>query len=116
MTLEKQFPIFEVTASVVIIAFMFLASVKSCSEENTSHARFDPTTAARMYIPLASDTTKKPQPKLINHYTLSGNDTLFNLLWMQITSPGDVTPNQKTKLQNWISKDLKQDTLVTNKN
>jgi len=56
------------------------------------------------------DTTK-PKPKVINHnYSLVGTDTLFNILWLQINSPADVTPRQTNTIKEWIQKNLKPDT------
>ena len=59
------------------------------------------------------DTTKKPplQQKIVNHsYSLSGSDTLFNLLWLQLNSPIDITPRQLDNLKTWMQKNLKADT------
>lgn len=61
-----------------------------------------------------ADTTKLPNSQMktktvITHYTLSGSDTLFNLLWMQINSPIDITPRQLNALKDWMQRSLKAD-------
>lgn len=65
------------------------------------------------------DTTKKPPPPqmkvkpVISRYTLSGSDTLFNILYLQIVSPLDVTPRNLNTLKEWVQKNLKPDTLIS---
>ena len=94
------------------LAFCILNAVKSCNTESDS--QFDVTTSARAYSPIALvDTTKPSQIRVkpvVTHYTLSGSDTLFNLLWIQINSPLDVTPRQLNTLKDWVQRGLKQDT------
>lgn len=117
MTLSREQPYFGYFLLIILSVIVFF-QIKSCSEENTSHARFDPTTAARMFPALSNIDTTKPQiktkPIISTHYTLSGSDTLFNWLWIQINSPMDVTPRQLNSLKEWVQRNLKQDTL-TNK-
>lgn len=65
------------------------------------------------------DTTKpqvKEKPPI--RYTLSGSDTLFQVLWLQINSPTDVTPRNLEVLKNWVQRSLRQDTtkLIPNGN
>jgi hypothetical protein len=55
------------------------------------------------------DTTK-PKPKVIlNHYKLEGSDTLFQMLWLQVQSPADVTPRSLQKLRDWLQSSIKID-------
>ena len=94
-----------------VVLFCFLI-IKSC--QNDGNNGFDFKTSARMYPPFTLVDTTKPQTKvkpiITNKYVLSGSDTLFNLLWMQIQSPIDVTPRQLNSLKEWMQKGLRQDT------
>lgn len=107
MTLNTYHKTF-IISSVSIIGYLVMSAMlsiwmKSCSDENTSHA----------YFPIViSDTTKpqiKPKP-IANKYVLTGNDTMFQLLFNQIYSPEDVTPRNTAKLKEWLSKNVRQDT------
>src|SRR5690349_14828234 len=65
-------------------------------------------------ISLTESDTTKPKPKpTINRYTLSGSDTMFQVLFNQIYSPLDVTPRNLEKLKDWLNKSVKQDTITT---
>src|SRR5690242_12079854 len=77
-----------------VVLFCFLV-IKSCSNEGNNG--FDFKTSARMYSQISIDTTNpqvKVTPRITNKYVLSGNDTMFNLLWGQLNSPIDITPRQ----------------------
>ncbi len=63
------------------------------------------------------DTTKPkaiPQQKIVNRYKLVGTDTMFQILWMQILLPEDVTPRQNKMLQGWLQRGIIPDTTVKN--
>lgn len=45
---------------------------------------------------------EKEEYKKDTSYVLKGKFPDFQILYTQITSPGDVTPNQKDALINWI--------------
>ena len=95
--------------SALLVSLIFLP-VKSCKKEPEEPIY---TKLARMDGGFNIADTSKPQikPKIIRTtYVLSGSDTLFNILWMQVVSPGDVTPNNRLKIQEWIQKSLKTDT------
>jgi len=100
--------------SALLVSLIFLP-VKSCKKEDPEEPIY--TKLARIGSGFDADTTKKPsvplQTKIVSHaYSLAGSDTLFNLLWIQINSPMDVTPRQLNDLKNWVQKNLKQDTTI----
>ncbi len=114
--------------SIAICIFIFITVMslaKSC--ENSSDNGFRVEHSARMggglvrsywdtldngKVLLKYDTTKpKTQQKItVNRYVLIGNDTLFQVLWLQCTSPADVTPRNLQKLQSWLQQNIRQDT------
>lgn len=110
---------FWIFALSLVLTWGIFAGMKSCSEENTSHARFDPTTAARMYLPVTSDTTKTPLTKkdsvdIQNRYLRTWNDSVrlspFND-WLRsghIYSPADYDKFQQI-LQAYISECYQKD-------
>jgi hypothetical protein len=55
------------------------------------------------------DTTKPKQKVIYNHWKLEGNDTLFQMLWLQVQSPADVTPRNLQKLRDWLQSSIKID-------
>lgn len=63
--------------------------------------------------PIVLYDTAKPQVKIkpvVTRYVLTGSDTLFSLMWRTLTSPDDVTPNEKKKVLTWINDRLRPDT------
>ena len=105
-----------VLAFVCFSLFLFKSCARQKDEPIYTDNGFDFRTAARMLgatFHVEQDTTKKPplQQKIVNHsYSLSGSDTLFNLLWLQLNSPIDITPRQLDNLKTWMQKNLKADT------
>lgn len=54
-----------------------------------------------------TDTVKLIQPPAtLANYILTGKLSDFQLMALAIFSPGDVTPNQKNTLSEWINKNL----------
>jgi hypothetical protein len=90
---------------IIVIATFILLKFESCGHE------FDVTTSARMGTGLMSNDTTKPK-SVNHHWTLTGSDTLFQLLWIQINSPIDVTPRQTEQIKQWLQSSIKQDSTV----
>lgn len=111
--LKKQYPYEPLRSSLFWLLVIFclgIVYIRSCSNQVPNKKyQFNPETAARAINPVTIDTTK---PTPINHkYKLQGSDTLFQILWNQITSPLDVTPRQTEVLKQWLQAGIKQDTI-----
>jgi hypothetical protein len=113
--LNDSVEVIMMTLAFVIILVAFL---KSCNQKIKDEDIPDVAYKARALGGFnVMDTTKKPNPspqmKITNHnYSLVGSDTLFNILWLQINSPIDVTPRQLNALKDWMQRGLKQDTTI----
>ena len=96
------------TLSFIGMMILFARTCNKAPDEEPVYTKL-----ARMGTGINVVDTTKPQVQMkpINHsYSLAGSDTLFNLLWLQLNSPPDVTPRQLNTLKEWIQTNLKQDT------
>ena len=105
------------TSSAIFLIFMGIAIFsKSCQSDNGFRVEHSARMGGGLDMGntlLAYGDTAKPklQQKItVNRYVLTGNDTLFQVLWLQCTSPSDVTPRNLQKLQTWLQTNIRQDT------
>ncbi len=112
---NKQTKKFYLTMGGIILLLVgFLFTQKSCQSDNGFRVEHSARMGGGGMFHVEHDTTKPksiPQQKIVyNHYKLEGSDTLFQLLWLQCSSPADVTPRNLQKLQSWLQTNIRQDT------
>lgn len=111
----KFWKIFPYPVNLVLCIYMLLMSglfLTKCDFAKDQKDIPDVVYKARAFLPITSDTTK-PKPRVIyNHYKLEGSDTLFQMLWLQVQSPADVTPRNLQKLRDWLQSSIKIDSTI----